>query len=93
MSTKTKNDKTNTNLTELAQQAGVVLMTVAATVGLLELPEHPNSRIVVPNQPSLVTVGVNSESNNPLRREREETAPHHISYSEIQRTPGRTGKF
>ncbi|MDB5164497.1 MAG: hypothetical protein JWL89_123 [Candidatus Saccharibacteria bacterium] len=94
MSTKTKNDKANINLTELAQQAGIVLMTVAATVGLLELPEHPNARIVVPNQPSLVAVGVNNEGgNNPLRREREETAPHHISYSEIQRTPGRTGKF
>ena len=92
MSIETKNDK-NVNLAELAQQAGIVLMTVAATVGLMELPEHPNARIVVPNQPAMAVVGVNNEGNNPLRREREETAPHHISYSEIQRTPGRTGKF
>lgn len=66
-------------------------MTAAATVGMLELPDHPNARIVVPSQPALVAV-TSGEDTNPLRREREETAPHHISYSETQRTPGRTGK-
>jgi hypothetical protein len=77
-------------LTEMSQHIGMALMAAAATIGMLELPEHPNARVVVPSQPALVAV--EATENNPLRREREEMAPHHISYSETQRTPGRTGK-
>lgn len=84
-------DSFSAGLADVAQQAGMVLMTAAATVGMLELPDHPNARIVVPNQPALVAI-TSSEDTNPLRREREESAPQHISYSTIQRTPGRTGK-
>lgn len=96
MSTKTKK-KTNTlpidQLSEIAQQAGVVLMTAAVTLGMLELPEHGNSRIVLPNQPVLATAGENEGSrDNAIRREREETAPHFVSYSEVQRTASRSGK-
>jgi hypothetical protein len=92
MPTKTvKKQNIQDSLADVAQQLGMVLMATAATVGMLELPDHPNSRLIVPNQPALVAVTA-EEGNNPLRREREETAPHHISYSETQRTPGRTGK-
>ena len=67
-------------------------MTAAATVGMLELPEHPNSKIVTPSQPSFAMAIENSEQTNPIRREREETAPHFISYNVTQRTPARSGR-
>lgn len=81
-------------LAQVSQQAGLLLMTAAVTIGMVELPEHANNKIVVPNQPALVFVNNTSEANpnNPLRREREEVGPHYISYSINQRTPSRTGK-
>jgi hypothetical protein len=59
---------------------------------MLEMPDHPNGKIVLPNQPSFVLAGENEEANNPIRREREDTAPHYISYSEVQRTAARSGR-
>jgi hypothetical protein len=95
MSTKTKIAKSD-RVADVATQAGMVLMTAAATIGILELGTHPNKQIVVPGQPKLAfetnQAGVNPQETNPLRREREETAPHYISYNVNQRTPGRTGK-
>lgn len=95
-----KNKHTST-LTEklniVAIQAGLVLMTAAATLGMVEAPEH-SSKIIVPNQPAFamatapVDHAASSESSEPIRREREETHPHHLSYSTSQRTPGRTGR-
>ncbi|HEX5744447.1 MAG TPA: hypothetical protein VFX84_03310 [Candidatus Saccharimonadales bacterium] len=94
MSIKTKNTRTTTDkLTEAAQNTGVVLMTALITLGLLEMPEHAK-RVIVPQTPVPELVG-NSEQTNPghsLRREREETGPHYVSYSVTQRTPGRTGR-
>ena len=95
MSTKTKNTKTPIEkLAEVSQQAGLVLMTAAVTIGMVELPEHPNSKVVVPNQPAFAFANNSGEANpnNPMRREREESAPHYTNYSVTQRTPGRTGK-
>jgi hypothetical protein len=100
MSTKTKSKKqTNFSvdrLNEVAQQAGVVLMTAAATIGMVELAGHPN-KVALPNQPVLAVAGEHSTTyegghNDPIRREKEEAGPHHISYSTYQRTPSRTGK-
>lgn len=76
----------------LAQQMGTALMAGAVTVGMLELPDHMNSKIVVPNQPAFVFAEENNTDNSQLRREREETAPHFISYSEVQRTASRSGR-
>ncbi len=85
---------TTTSLSSVSQQIGMVLMTAAATFGMLELPDHPRAKIVVPNQPAFAFAAeVSSQANNPLRREREESAPHYISYSVAQRTPGRTGRI
>lgn len=77
----------------VAQQSGTVLMAAAVTLGMLELPDHQGSKIVVPNQPAIAFAGEKNNENNPVRREREESAPHFISYSEIQRTPSRSGKI
>ncbi len=84
---------TTESLQTLSHQMGLLLMTAAATFGMLELPAHPNSKVIVPVQPAFAQVTASSEGNNPLRREREESAPHYISYSVAQRTPGRTGKY
>ena len=91
---KTNKENTATDkITEIAQQAGVILMSAAVTMGMLELPDHQNSKIVLPNQPALEVAGEHTnETNNPIRREREEAAPHFISYSEVQRTPSRSGR-
>jgi hypothetical protein len=100
VSTKTKNNKIKTKtaadkLSQAGSQLGVMLMTAAVTLGMLELPEHPNSRVVVPGQPAFVFAENSGDANpnNPIRREREEeTGPHYISYSVAERTPSRTGK-
>jgi hypothetical protein len=86
---------TTESLQGLSQNIGMVLMTAAATLGMLELPEHPNAKVVISSQPafSFATNVSNDEGSNLLRREKEETGAHYISYSTIQRTPGRTGKF
>jgi hypothetical protein len=93
VSIKTKNTKTAAEqINVMAMRAGVVMMAAAATLGMIELPEHPN-KIITPGRPAFAFALQNEEENNPLRREREETAPHFISYSEVQRTSSRAGKL
>jgi len=96
MPTKTKTSvKPLHRLARVSRQAGIVLMTAAVTVGMLDLPEH-DKRVIVPTQPKLAFAeeeNGDTNLNNPLRREREEAGPHYISYSVTQRTPGRTGKY
>ena len=93
MSDKTKKIKTTAEaVAEISQQIGILLMTTAATIGMLELPDHQGAKIIVPNQPIMARVTENEDINNPLRREREESAPHYINYSVTQRTPSRSGK-
>jgi hypothetical protein len=92
-----KNTNTQNALNQIqdaATNAGLLLMTAAATVGMMEIPEHPN-KIAITNVPvfSLPSAAVEQGAQaNRLRTEREETGPHYISYSVAQRTPGRSGK-
>ena len=65
-------------------------MTVATLAGLVEMPDRPFKVALL--APAYATAG-ESKGANPLRREREESGPHYISYSATQRTPGRTGKY
>lgn len=75
-------------------QFGVVLMAAAVTLGLVEVPNDHEKRALLTSRPVFEMATVNSEQgNNPLRREREESAPHYISYGVNQRTPSRTGKI
>ncbi len=95
MPTKTKNVPTKSEkLLELTQQASMILMTAAVTLGMTELPGHPDRRIVLPNQPAFAWANDKGESNNnnTLRRESQETEQHYISYSVAQRTPARSGR-
>lgn len=77
---------------EIATRAGFLLMATAATIGLVELPEHFNTRVVAPGMPAVMLVAEQTGEHGPQRREREETGPHYISYSVTQRTPGRSGR-
>ncbi|MGC1176950.1 MAG: hypothetical protein WA843_02670, partial [Candidatus Saccharimonadales bacterium] len=69
MSYKTKKHQKTTSqkITDIAAQAGTVLMTAAVTLGMLELPDHQNVRIVVPTQASLVVATENAEQGSQLR--------------------------
>ncbi len=84
------NIKNNKNTYKIWQGIGVTLMSIAALIGLVEVPERPTKAILF--TPAYV---FSSESHdvNPLRREREETSPHYVSYNASQRTPGRMGKY
>lgn len=77
-------------LVTTAQRIGLVVMGAAMAFSVLDLADEAK-RIVLPTQPVLVGAENNSNDNQ-LRREREETAPHFISYSEVQRTPSRSGR-
>ncbi len=94
-------NKTKTNISaldkigEISQQAGLLLMTAAVTLGMVEIPEHVNNKIVLPVEAVYSQVGgagANDETNSTLRREKEESGPHYVSYSSIQRTHARAGK-
>lgn len=72
------------------------MMTAAVTLGLVELPQDEEKRrAVVPARAIFEFAGVSNEEqgSNPLRREREESGPHYISYGVTQRSPGRTGRL
>jgi hypothetical protein len=96
MSDKTKNNKKlSKQIKAAAGQAGILMMAAAATIGMVELPDNMRSRVAVPNQPVFAFANnlEQQEQGNNLRREREDTAPHYISYSDVQRTPSRSGRF
>lgn len=85
---------TTQTLQVIGQQFGMVLMTAAATVGILEFADRPSSRVIVPSYSAFAYASnLVSQNENPLRREKEESAPHYISYSVAQRTPGRSGRY
>ena len=88
---KNKKIKSNTseNLSKFAEQAGMLLMTAAAVTGMLELPTRPDNRIIVPGRASFAMANEYNELNEPIRREREDPAPHYANYSVTQRTHSR----
>jgi hypothetical protein len=80
-------------LTKVGADIGITLMSLATVIGMVELPNHPNSRIITPGRVAFSMATAEDEGlNNPLRREREESAPHYSSYSVTQRTPSKSGK-
>jgi hypothetical protein len=96
MATKTKKqDSAADAISQIATNTGVLLMTAATTLGLVDVPNLPDKRAIVPIRPlfSFENATAEQEQGIQLRREREETGPHYISYGISQRTPGRTGKI
>lgn len=90
MSKNKNHNNTASKLAVAAQRLGLVAMGTAMVLSVLDLSDEAK-RVVMPNQPVLVAANENT-GNNQMRREREETAPHFISYSEVQRTPSRSGR-
>ncbi len=89
-----KNKKTSTEkISDIAQQAGMVIMAAAMTLSMAELRENPANRLVLPNQPALETVGAHDGAgpSQTIRHEKEEIRPHHVSYSAYQPTAARSG--
>lgn len=80
------------NLAEAGKHVGIVIMTAAAVTGMLELPNHQDTKVTLLNQPVLAFAGNGAASDNPLRREKEstETSSVQISYNTTQRTPARS---
>lgn len=93
MSIKNRKISNTQKLRNLGTQASVMLMAVATTVGLMDVQDHQSIKVIVPNQPTFAFGTENTELNNPILREREESAPHYISYDVAQRTPSRHGKI
>ena len=86
----------NTSLTRsnLGQSIGLLLMGAAAVIGMIEFDDKPRVRMALPSQPAYAFAAQPSNTGgSTLRREREESAPHYISYNVAQRTPGRTGRI
>lgn len=97
MANKIKNEKTTADtIGDIAASVGILLMTAATTLGMLEMPDQSNSKIIMPSQPAFALASQATEQpaeSSQLRREREETGPHYTSYSVAQRTPSRTGRL
>lgn len=97
MSDKTKTSQTAAEkLTDAAMQTGLLLMTAAATVGMIELPHEQNNKVapIPATQPIFANPvpEANPDHNSTLRREREEPHPHYVSYNAAQRTAARAGR-
>lgn len=80
------------NIAGLVKHTGIVIMAAAAVTGMLELPNHQDTKVTLLNQPILAFAGNNTAIDNPLRREKEstETSSVQISYNTVQRTPARS---
>ncbi|HET9098199.1 MAG TPA: hypothetical protein VFN51_01125 [Candidatus Saccharimonadales bacterium] len=92
MSDKNKNNKNlQTRLANIAAQSGILLMTAATTIGIVEMPDHVRTQAIVPGR-AVFAFAYDSGNSNLLKREKEDTAPHYISYAETQRTHSRAGR-
>lgn len=78
-------------LTDTARLIGPAVLSAVLMLTMFEASDDAK-RVILPNQSAPVFAGENEDANNPVRREREETAPHFISYSEVQRTAARSGR-
>lgn len=77
-----------------AQHLGLVMMTMAATLGMAELPHHEEAKVTItPHYLAFAGVEVGGDHGDSMRREREETGPHYTSYGASQRTPSRAGRI
>jgi hypothetical protein len=96
MVNKNKKQSPTEAVKNFSAKAGVILMAAATTVGIMDTQNHQRIKVVVPNQPTFAFETENIQnpgSNNTIQREREEVAPHYISYNISQRTPSRHGKI
>lgn len=91
---KTKNKKSsNMTLRNVSSQLGILLMSVATTFGMIEINNHVKAQVLVPARAVFASENqIQSPTNSSILRDKEDVAPHYISYSTFQRTPSRSGK-
>lgn len=95
MVTKTKIEKTTETINQAAAQAGIIMMTAAATLGLVHIPHESEKRAVLPSQPAFAVAHVENyhpAGGEDMRRERDEVHPHSHGYGLSQRTASRAGR-
>ncbi|MDB5185369.1 MAG: hypothetical protein JWN38_1177 [Candidatus Saccharibacteria bacterium] len=80
----TKN--TNQNVKDFAHSLGLTVMTTAAVLSTIVLPEPVLAAVTAQETPR-------EEGMTAQRREREESGPHYISYNTSQRTPSRSASL
>ena len=80
--------KTN-QLKTLGLPVGLIMMSLAATLSIAELPDHLTSQLRLNKSFGFALVSSTNLANNSLRREKDEASPQYISYAISQRTPGR----
>ncbi len=73
-------------------ELSILVMALAATIGMVDMRSQTRVRAIFPTQPALSFETVDTGSNNPILREREESGPHYVSYNVSQRTASRHGK-
>jgi hypothetical protein len=93
MSNKIKKLSTAEKLTDLSAKLGIIIMSAATTLGMVELPSHIKAPVLVStSKPAFAYNSNESNGSNPMSRERDDITAHYISYNESQRTPSRSGR-
>ena len=94
MKSKTKTENLSEKLNRLSSGIGIAVLSLASTYGMVDLPAHARAQILSPARPVFAYANNNyiSGKNNPIQKTREETEQNYVSYSVIQRTPGRSSK-
>jgi hypothetical protein len=79
--------------TKKAISLSLGVMSLASIASVMELPAHFGDSYLAPSKDTVVdSQQVNGVNNlNPLQREKTEVGIEHVSYSESQRTPSRSG--
>jgi hypothetical protein len=94
MNSKIKTENLSNKFNNLSYGLGVVMLSLASTYGMLDLPQHARAQILSTSRPAFAYANSNDNSgkNNPIQKTREETEQNYVSYSVSQRTPGRSSK-
>lgn len=92
-------DKNKNNLAHITEKAvlhiGIYLMAAATIIGMTELTDRQDIRILNVAQPAFAFdsgVQPTMDHQNLIRREREEAGRHAVSYGVTMRTPPISGK-
>jgi hypothetical protein len=93
MVTKTKNKISYEQKAKTAAaNVGIVILSAATTLGMIDLPDHLRGQVLTPITPAFNFANFSNDKNNPVRRDSEDSAPQYVSYSVNQRTVARSGR-
>ena len=90
MSQKNKKSSIQDNIQDIAKNAGLVAMTGAMALGLVEVSGQYTKPAVATT--SETSPAGDQQSHNETVRRSEEVGPHYISYGNMNRTAARSGR-